>query len=148
LLSQFNLSFDMQLYYQQMEQAARLAMRYERTLIIVNHTGMPVERDKQGIEGWRTGMKALASCPNIVVKISGLGMTDPEWTTESIRPFVLEAIDIFGANRCMFASNFPVASLFSSYDRLFDAYGAIVNDFSAAEQSMLFHDNAERYYRI
>jgi len=148
LLSRYDLSFDMQLYYQQMAQAARLATRYDQTRIIVNHTGMPVERDKEGIGGWRAGMKVLAACPNIVVKISGLGMTDPEWTTESIRPFVLETIETFGAERCMFASNFPVDSLFSSYDTLFDAYRSIVGDFSASEQSMLFHDNAERYYRL
>lgn len=148
LLSRFNFSFDMQLYYQQMAQAARLATRYDQTRIIINHTGMPVERDEHGIEGWRTGMKTLAACPNIAVKISGLGMTDPQWSTDSIRPFVLETIDIFGAERCMFASNFPVDSLFGSYDRLFNAYRAIVRDFSASEQAMLFHDNAERYYRL
>jgi len=148
LLSRFDLSFDMQLYYQQMAQAARLATRYDQTRIIINHTGMPVEREKEGIEGWRAGMRVLAACPNIVVKISGLGMTDPKWTIESIRPFVLETIEIFGAERCMFASNFPVDSLFSSYDTLFDAYRSIVSDFSVSEQSMLFHDNAERYYRL
>ena len=148
LLSKFDLSFDMQLYYQQMAQAARLATRYDQTRMIINHAGMPVERDQAGIEGWRNGMRGLAACPNIVVKISGLGMTDPKWSTDSIRPFVLETIDIFGAERCMFASNFPVDSLFSSYDTLFDAYRAIVSDFSAAEQAMLFHDNAERYYRL
>ena len=84
LLSQFDLSFDMQLYYQQMGQAARLATRYDSIRIIINHTGMPVERDQTAIEGWRAGMKLLAACPNVVVKISGLGMTDPQWTTGSI----------------------------------------------------------------
>jgi len=148
LLSRFNFSFDLQLYYQQMAQAARLATRYDDTLIILNHTGMPVERDKYAIEGWRTGMKALAACPNIKAKISGLGMTDPQWSIESIRPFVLETIDLFGVGRCMFASNFPVDSLFSSYDRLFEAFRTIVSDFSITEQNRLFHDNAERYYRL
>lgn len=148
LLSRFNFSFDLQLYYQQMAQAARLATRYDDTLIILNHTGMPVERDERAIEGWRTGMKALAGCPNIKAKISGLGMTDPQWSIESIRPFVLETIELFGVGRCMFASNFPVDSLFSSYDTLFAAFKTIVSDFSVTEQSRLFHDNAERYYRL
>ena len=93
-------------------------------------------------------MRTLASCSNIAVKISGLGMTDPQWTTDRIRPFVLETIDVFGVERCMFASNFPVDSLFSDYDTLYEAYRTITADFSAREQAMLFHDNAARFYRL
>ncbi len=148
LLTRYNLSFDMQLYYQQMKQAAALAAENDNIRLILNHTGMPVERDDAGIAGWRAGMRALAACDNIVVKISGLGMTDPQWTTESIRPLVLQTIDLFGADRCMFASNFPVDSLFSDYDTLYAAYRSITADFSTAEQVMLFHDNAARYYRL
>ena len=75
-------------------------------------------------------------------------MGDWKWTAESIRPFVLHAIDAFGIDRCMFASNFPVDKLFSSYDELFNAFKAITKDFSADERSKLFHDNAARYYRV
>ncbi len=148
LLAKFGLSFDLQIYYQQMQRAAQLAAEHPDIQFILNHTGMPVERDVRGIEGWREGMMALAECPNVAVKISGLGMTDPRWTTKRIEPFVLETIAIFGVERCMFGSNFPVDGLFSSYDALFDAYRAIVSDFSAPEQSMLFQNNAERFYRI
>jgi predicted TIM-barrel fold metal-dependent hydrolase len=93
-------------------------------------------------------MTSLASADNVFCKISGLGMGDWKWTEDSIRPFVLHAIEAFGVNRCMFASNFPVDRLFSSYDAVFDAFKAITRDFSADERRALFHDNAERVYRL
>jgi predicted TIM-barrel fold metal-dependent hydrolase len=148
LLHRFGLSFDLHLFYQQMGQAATLASEHEQVQFILNHTGMPVERSESGISAWRAGMRTLAACDNIVVKISGLGMTDPNWTTDSIRPFVLDTIDLFGAERCMFASNFPVDGLFSDFDTLYTAYRAITSGFSISERAMLFHDNAARYYRL
>ncbi|MFO1068919.1 MAG: amidohydrolase family protein [Geminicoccaceae bacterium] len=78
----------------------------------------------------------------------GLGMVDHRWTVESIRPFVLETIAIFGTGRCLFASNFPVDSLFSDYATLWRAFATITADFSAAERTALFHDNAVRLYRL
>jgi predicted TIM-barrel fold metal-dependent hydrolase len=109
---------------------------------------MPVDRTPAEIEGWKRGMTSLASADNVFCKISGLGMGDWKWTEDSIRPFVLHAIEAFGVNRCMFASNFPVDRLFSSYDAVFDAFKAITRDFSADERRALFHDNAERVYRL
>jgi predicted TIM-barrel fold metal-dependent hydrolase len=93
-------------------------------------------------------MRAIASAPNVAVKISALGMMKPDWTTADIRPFVLDTIEIIGAGRCMFASNFPVDSLFSDYATLWNAYDEITKGFTASERAKLFHDNAERYYRI
>lgn len=147
-LKRFGLSFDLQIYYQQMASAAELARENEGIQIILDHAGMPVERDDAGIAGWRKGMTLLAACPNVAVKISGLGMCDPDWTTESLRPFVLETIELFGVDRCMFASNFPVDSLFSDFDTLFDAYSLITQDFAEGARDRLFRANAERIYRI
>ena len=93
-------------------------------------------------------MRALAACPNVAVKISGLGMVDHHWTVESIRPFVLETIDLFGTARCLFASNFPVDKLFSDYASAWRAFDSITADFSASERTALFHDNAVRLYRL
>lgn len=147
-LKRFGLSFDLQIYYQQMNAAAELARENGNIQIILDHTGMPVERDDAGIAGWRQGMTLLAACPNVAVKISGLGMCDPNWTTDSLRPFVLETIELFGVDRCMFASNFPVDSLFSDFDTLFDAFSHITRDFSESARARLFRANAERIYRI
>ena len=148
LLKKFGLSFDLQLYFPQMERATRLAREHGDILIILNHTGMPAERDDASLAGWRDGMRALSRCDNVAVKISGLGMCDPAWTVESIRPFVLETIELFTTERCMFASNFPVDKLFSDYDRLFEAFKTLTSELSADEQARLFHDNAARYYRL
>jgi predicted TIM-barrel fold metal-dependent hydrolase len=148
LLRRYNLSFDLQLYCTQMEEATALAQAHPDTPVVLNHTGMPVDRMPAEVDDWRKGMKVLASAPNVSCKISGLGMADWKWTVDSIRPFVLEAIDAFGVERCMFASNFPVDKLFSSYDAVFDAFKAITKDFSESERHALFHDNAERIYRL
>ena len=148
LLRRFGLSFDLQLYPAQMADAAALARANPDILMILNHTGMPVDRDEEGIRRWRGGMLELAAAPNVVVKISGLGALDWNWTVESIRPFVLRTIEAFGVSRCMFASNFPVDKLYSDFDTLYAAWRKITQPFSADERQMLFHDNAARYYRL
>lgn len=148
LLRKYGMSFDLQLYPLQMKDAAAVAHRHPDTSIILNHAGMPVDQDAAGLAAWREGMRSLASNENVTVKISGLGMVDWHWTTESIRPFVLETIDIFGANRVMFASNFPVDKIYSDFRTLYDAFFEIVQSFSLAEQAKLFRENAERVYRI
>jgi predicted TIM-barrel fold metal-dependent hydrolase len=148
LLRKYDLSFDLQIYPNQMGLAAHVAARNPDTLIVLNHTGMPVERDEAGLTAWRAGMERLAAEPNVVVKISGLGMVDHRWSEETIRPFVLGAIDCFGVDRAMFASNFPVDKLYSSFDALYGAFENIVASFSPSEKDKLFHDNALRTYRL
>jgi predicted TIM-barrel fold metal-dependent hydrolase len=147
-LRRFGLSFDLQLYPAQMRDAAELANANPDTLIILNHAGMPIDRDEAGIQGWRRGIQELATAPNVAVKISGLGTVDWHWTVDTIRPFVLQTIEAFGVSRCMFASNFPVDKLFSDFDTLYGAFREITRSFSTDERRMLFHDNAERFYRL
>lgn len=148
LLDKYGLSFDLQLYPLQMADGAALARAFPQTPIILNHAGMPADRDARGIELWRTGMKQLAAAENVTVKISGLGMVDWNWSEVSIRPFVLDTIEMFGVDRCMFASNFPVDKLYSDFDALYAAFHSITARFSEAERTKLFHDNAERIYRL
>lgn len=148
LLGKHGLSFDCQLYPHQMLEAEKVAARFPEVPMIVNHTGMPVDRDAAGVERWREGMAALASHAHVSVKISGLGMVDHQWTEESIRPFVLDTISIFGAGRTMFASNFPVDKLKGSFDRHYEAFKSIVRDLPLAERRKLFHDTAQRVYRL
>jgi len=148
LLQKFGFSFDLQLYPLQMAEGVDLARSYPETLIILDHAGMPVDRDEEGIRTWREGLGGFAATPNVAVKISGLGAFDWRWTVDSLRPFVLETIDTFGIDRCMFASNFPVDKLYSDFDTLYGAFHSITRDFSPDEQRRLFHDNAERYYRL
>ena len=148
LLARHRLSFDLQIYPSQMPAAARLAARHPDTPLILNHTGMPVDKDAGGIDAWRAGMRALAARANVSVKISGLAMLDWHWSRESLRPFVLETFEIFGADRVMIASNFPVDRLFGTFASFYGAYRSLLGGASAQEQAKLFGRNAERIYRI
>jgi predicted TIM-barrel fold metal-dependent hydrolase len=149
LLKRYSMSFDLQLYPSQMKEAAELAQEHPDTQFIVNHAGMFVDRSSvEGFRAWRDGLRALAACPNVAVKISGLAMFDHQWSIESFRPYVLETIDTFGCERAMFASNFPVDRLFATYEGLWNAYASIVEKLSDTEKEALFKSNAERIYRI
>lgn len=147
LLDRLGLSFDLQIYPGQMADAARLAADHPGTLIILNHTGMPTDRDQAGLQAWRAGMAQLAQRPNVAVKISGLAMVDHAWTIDSFRPFVSHAIDLFGVQRCMFASNFPVERVYGDFADLYAAYGEITADLTEEERARLFAGNARKFYR-
>ena len=131
-----------------MPQSADLAHRYPGITLCVDHAGFPRRRDADYFRQWRTGMRQIAAAPNTVVKISGLGMCDHAWTTESIRPWVLECIDAFGTTRSFFGSNWPVDRLYSSYGDVIDAYADIISSFTRNEQEALFHQNAERIFHL
>ena len=147
-LRRYDLSFDLMLYPGQLEQATQLAARFPDIQIILNHAGSPADRAPEDMERWRRGLKLLAANPNVAIKISDLVAYDHDWTLDSLRPVVLTCIDAFGIERAMFASDFPVAGLHATYDQVFDAFKAIVADFSPAEQRRLFHDNAAQFYRL
>jgi predicted TIM-barrel fold metal-dependent hydrolase len=148
LLEKYGLSFDLQIFWQQMTDAADLARAFPNVQLILNHTGMPRSADPDYVVGWRRGMRTLAEAPNVAAKISGLAMFHHGWTPAVIRPFVLDTIEIFGPERCMLASNFPVDKLQSSYDALWSAFDRITAGFSEPERRALFHDNAIGYYRL
>jgi predicted TIM-barrel fold metal-dependent hydrolase len=148
MLAERGLSFDMQAPSPLMSEAAALASAFPRSQIILTHAGLPLDRTPEGRAAWRVGMKRMAEQPNIALKISGIPMTDWTWTTESLRPIVLESIDFFGPTRTMFGSNFPIDGLYTSYCTLFDAYREIIGGFSEAEQSAMLHDNAVAFYRL
>jgi predicted TIM-barrel fold metal-dependent hydrolase len=148
LLARHGLSFDLQTPWWHLAEAALLARDFPETLVILNHTGLPADRSAQGLAGWRKAMGTLAAFPNTACKISGLGQPGRPWTVAANGPIVRDTIAIFGARRCMFASNFPVDSLVADFDTIFDGFKAIVADFGAADQAALFHDNAVRLYRL
>ncbi|MCE9665247.1 amidohydrolase family protein [Halomonas sp. M5N1S17] len=148
LLAEHRLSFDLQTPWWHFDEAAELAEAYPETQIIINHTGLPADRSEEGLRSWRDAMAAVARQPNVAVKISGIGVPETTWTAEANRRVVLETIDCFGVDRCMFASNFPVDSLVASFDTLFEGFQAITGTFSESERLKLFHDNAVTFYRL
>lgn len=147
LLKDHNLHYDLQTPWWHLGEAADLARDFPDTLIILNHTGLPSDRSKDGLNGWKNAMAQFAEQPNTTVKISGICVPGREWTADLNRDIVLETIRIFGEDRCMFASNFPVDGLIATYDEIFDGFKEIVASFSRETQRKLFHDNALEYYR-
>jgi predicted TIM-barrel fold metal-dependent hydrolase len=125
-----------------------LAGAFPDTVISVDHAGFPRQRDEEYFDLWKCGLQSLAEAPNVVIKISGLGMCDPDWTVESFRPWVMTCIETFGVERSFFGTNWPVDRLYSSYGDVVDAYQAIISGFSQDEQVALLSGNAERIFRI
>lgn len=125
-----------------------LAQSFPETQICIDHCAIPMGRDPQSFREWRAAMDTMAQSPNVTMKISGLGMRDPRWTVESIRPYVLGSIEAFGVDRVVFGTNWPVDRLFSSYPDVINAYAEIIGDFTREEQTAMFAGNAERLFRI
>lgn len=148
LLEKLNLSFDIQLFHPDMAFGADLIGRNPNVHFVLTHTGLPMQSSDEYVAEWRKGMRLLAQRPNLSVKISGFGFIDRKWTVDSIRPWVVETIDMFGTDRCMFASNFPVDKMSRSYDAYWSAFDEITASFSDTERARLFHINAEKSYRI
>jgi predicted TIM-barrel fold metal-dependent hydrolase len=148
LLAGHGFSFDLQAPWWNLDQAADLARDFPSTQIIINHAGLPADRSADGLSGWRRAMEHVARASNVAVKISGLGQRGIPWTVEANRPIIRDTIRIFGAERCMFASNFPVDSLVASYQTIVATFLEAIADFSTSDHRKLLHDNAARIYRI
>lgn len=140
--------YELQTPYWHLHEAAAVARDFPGTRIAINHTGMPSDRSAQGLAAWRKAMALVAQCPNVAVKISGIGLAGKRWSVEENRAVVLDTISIFGTDRCMFASNFPVDGMCASFETIYSGFASIVSGFTALEQQALFHDNAKRIYRI
>lgn len=147
-LGPLGLRFDLQTPWWHLGEAARLAADFPDTTILLNHTGLPADRSPEGLAGWQAAIQGLAACPNVMVKISGIGVAGQPWTAEANRGIVLRTIEAFGVERCMFASNFPVDSLCARFAVIFGGFEAIVSGFTPAEQDALFVENARRIYAI
>jgi predicted TIM-barrel fold metal-dependent hydrolase len=148
LLRPNGLSYDLQTPWWHLQEARALADAFGDTQIILNHTGLPADRSDSGLAGWREALRTLAGAPNAALKISGLGQAGQAWSADANRRVVLDAIEIFGPDRVMFASNFPVDSLVGSFRTIFAGFLDITSDFSAFEREAMFRNNALRIYRI
>lgn len=147
-LASFGLRFDLQTAWTELADAAMLCRDFPDTQLVLNHAGLPADRSREGVAGWKRALAGLAACPNAAIKISGIGVPGARWTPEANREIVLTAIELFGAGRAMFASNFPVDSLCASFADIYGGFREIVKDLGALEQRALFHDNAVRIYAM
>lgn len=147
-LGRFGLSFDMLVWGWQITEVARFVATVPDVPIILEHMGMPPADDAAALQIWRSGMRDLAAVDHAAVKISGLGQVDPLWSTGTLRDLVLETIDIFGVERCIFGGNDPVEKLVTPYPAVWAAFDTFTSGFSETERDKLFHGNARRIYRI
>ncbi|RYG89295.1 amidohydrolase [Loktanella sp. IMCC34160] len=139
------LSFDLQLIPELYTHMARVLDRAPDTTVALCHAGSPHDRSAQGLKDWAMRLRTLSDRPQITCKLSGLGMFDHGWTTDSIRPIVETCLDQFGPDRCMFGSNFPVDSLYSDYGTIVRAIEDIV---PSSMHASVFHDTAARFYAL
>ncbi len=168
-LARHGLSFDAWLFHPQLPEFADLAGAFADTTMVLDHIGAPLGigayagRGDEVFASWRRNMAELAQRPNVVVKLGGLGMhlfgfrldaTQRDAPAPSAelarlwRPYLESCIELFGAGRCMFESNFPVDKRAVSYRVLWNAFKRIAAGCSAAEKAALFHDTAQRVYRL
>ena len=147
-LAPLGLSFDLQLYWPQMDMALALAKAFPDTTIVLEHFGMVADRSKEGLAAWRSAMGRLAKAPNIAVKLCGFGLGDPGWTVESALPLLHHTIEAFGTKRTMVGTNIPVDLLFARPNQIVATIHAAVTDLSDGERTAVLRSNAERIYRI
>lgn len=166
-LQRYDLTFDVWCVHPQLDELAELARAFPDTTMILNHLATPIGvgrfagKQAEVFAAWRAGIERLALCPNVVIKLGGLGMgftgygwgeaptpPDSETVAAAYSPYVLHAVDAFSPARCMFESNFPVDGEGYGYGVLWNAFKRVAARFSADEQRQLFHDTAARVYRI
>ncbi len=166
-LARYELSFDAWLYHTQLGELLDLARQFPDIPIVINHVGGPLgvgpfrgKREEVFAE-WRAAMRLLASCANVHVKLGGMAMAINGFDfhrqplppssgelAQAWRPWMGECIEAFGAERCMFESNFPVDKAMCSYPVLWNAFKRIAAEASPDEKRALFRDTAARFYRI
>ncbi|MCA0929632.1 amidohydrolase family protein [Ruegeria profundi] len=139
------LSFDLQLLPELMEHTASVLAQSPATQVALCHAGSPHDRSAQGLESWSQALRNLSGLPQVTCKLSGLGMFDHNWNVDSVRPIVETCLSQFGANRCMFGSNFPVDSLSSTYAELLGRHTALVPE---KHRDQVFGATARRFYRM
>jgi predicted TIM-barrel fold metal-dependent hydrolase len=142
------LVFELQVFESQMADSVRLVRDFPEVSFVLLHVGMLEDRSVIGWEKWREGVRALATCPNVVTKLSGLGTFVRACSVELFRPIIEEAIAIYGPERCLYGSNFPVERLWTDYPTMIRVMRESLSSLTQSEQGAVFHDNAVRVYRL
>lgn len=158
LLGQMGLSFDMTIRPTELSDGLKLVKQCPDTLFVIDHCGvadpkafMSAHREQAAhdAETWKMDMSNLADEPNTICKISGIVAHVPEeWNTGDLAPIVNHCLDVFGPDRVMFGSDWPVCLLGAPLTRWVGALKEIVSSRPFEEQQKLFHDNAVRHYRL
>ena len=148
-LAKYGLSFDICIFHPQLANAVRLVEQCPNVQFVLDHIGKP-DIKNQLFDPWKQELKTLAEFPNVHCKISGL-VTEADqetWTPADLQPYIDHVIACFGFGRVMYGSDWPVSTLASDYKRWVHTLQVAVAGCSDDELRKLFHDNAERFYRL
>ena len=147
-LADYGWTFDLQVFAPQMASAARLAQACPNVIFVLQHAGMREDEGSEGRVRWRDGMTRLAALPNVAAKLSGLGTFLHRNDEGHIARIVADTVALFGADRCLFGSNFPIEKLWTRYPLLVEAYRNAVKALAAADAEAIFAGTARRVYRM
>lgn len=147
-LGDHDFTFDLQVFSGQMADAAALADACPKVTFILQHAGMLEDSSEAGWKAWRAAMTDLAKRKNVVTKLSAFGTFIHRNDPDFIADMVTETVAIFGADRCMFGSNFPIEKLWTSYGDLFAAFQKATAKLTKKQKQQIFNDTAARVYRL
>jgi predicted TIM-barrel fold metal-dependent hydrolase len=143
-----NLLFELMAHPDQLGVAAGQLAGFDGLTVVVEHTGWPRSDSQEERTLWRAGIEALAGLgDNVMCKLSGLAMPLQSMGVDAFAPWLEYAIEAFGVDRGMFASNFPVDAMYGTFDELYGAFSAVTAGLDRASRGKLFAGNAERVYR-
>jgi predicted TIM-barrel fold metal-dependent hydrolase len=147
-LQERNLVFELMTHTDQLRAAATQLAGFDDLTVVVEHTGWPRSNSDEERALWRPGIDALAGLgDNVVCKLSGLAMPLESIHVDALAPWLEYAIEAFGVDRCMFASNFPVDAMYGTFDELYATFSTVVAGLDSECRDKLFATNAERVYR-
>jgi L-fuconolactonase len=147
-LGERDLLFELMTHTDQLQVAAEQLDGFGDLIVVVEHTGWPRSNSDEERALWKTGIDALAGLgDNVLCKLSGLAMPFGSVQADDLAPWLEYAIDAFGVDRCMFASNFPGDSMYGTFDDLYSAFSQVTAGLDRASRDKLFATNAERVYR-
>ncbi len=147
-MEKYDLSFELQVYAAQAPYAVELIKAFPNVRMILVHAGMLTDRSQQAIDQWRAALTMMAASPNLHVKLSGLGMYSSGIDYAQARQMIRDTIQIFGIERTIYGSNFPLEKLHASYADFFGHYRKAMSEYSSTAQQRIFHDNAAGFYRL
>lgn len=147
-LAAYGLVFDLQVFAAQMDGACALADACPDTTLVLQHAGMLEDTSGEGRITWRTAMAALARRPNVVAKLSGFGTFVHRCDPAHIAWLTAETVALFGAERCLWGSNFPIEKLWTDYASLLAAHRDAAAELSDGQRRAIFNDTACRVYRL
>ncbi|MDX2158582.1 MAG: amidohydrolase family protein [Hyphomicrobiaceae bacterium] len=140
--------FELQAPWWHVDELLDLVAAFPGTPVVINHAFLPADRSPEAMAGWRKAVQRASAAPQVLMKISGIGLPGRRWSLDDNRAVIHHLVDSFGPDRAMFASNFPVDGLCGSFDTIYEGFMAATADLPPTGRLKLFHDTAARVYRL